>query len=61
MEGLVRPDSRDMRELIDKEVVKQEARFEQLLKQWDEKYATLTAFHIVISNTSCIESYFNVC
>mgnify|MGYP002803881909 CR=1 FL=1 len=37
MEGLVRPDSRDMRELIDKEVVKQEARFEQLLKQWDEK------------------------
>ena len=37
MEGLVRPDSRDMREIIDKEVVKQEARYEQLIKQWDEK------------------------
>ncbi|CAB4004917.1 Leucine-rich repeat and coiled-coil domain-containing 1 [Paramuricea clavata] len=37
MEGLVRPDSRDMREIIDKEVVKQETRFEQLIKQWDEK------------------------
>ena len=37
MEGLVRPDSRDVREIIDKEVVKQEARYEQLIKQWDEK------------------------
>ncbi|XP_028392315.1 leucine-rich repeat and coiled-coil domain-containing protein 1-like [Dendronephthya gigantea] len=37
MEGLVRPDSRDMREVIDKEIVKTEARFEQLMKQWDEK------------------------
>ena len=38
MEGLVRPDSRDMRDIIDKEVVKQEARFEQLIRQWDEKW-----------------------
>lgn len=37
MEGLVRLDSRDMREIIDKEVAKQEARYEQLIKQWDEK------------------------
>lgn len=36
-EGLVRPDSRDMREIIDKEIAKQEARYEQLIKQWDEK------------------------
>ena len=37
MEGLIRPDSRDVRELIDREVLKQEGRFEHLMKEWQEK------------------------
>ena len=37
MAGLIRPDSRDVREIIDREIAKQETRLEQLVKQWEEK------------------------
>lgn len=37
MDGMVSIDGRDVREIINKELAKQETRFEQVTKQWEER------------------------
>ena len=40
-EGLVRPDSKEVRDLLERELVRQETRQEQIIQQWQDRCVSL--------------------